>query len=108
MAGQGVTVFLRALATFCITLALAGLAESAENSPTFGRVYNTKENSAITFSCRESGPGRIDCDFTQARVSTRSTPEELPFVIEKTLADFRKMTLSEREAARKSPRDSQI
>lgn len=58
----------------------------AENAPTFGTVYNQREDSSLTYTCTPQGAQRLRCDFIQTSITKKAKPEDL----EKRLADARK------------------
>jgi hypothetical protein len=66
---------------------LPGLA-MAQNAPSVGLVYNTKEAHSITYSCAAKG-GKLECDFLQTAVRRKSNQQDLTSVLAQARQEFR-------------------
>ena len=49
----------------------------AEEMPTSGIVYNTKETNSLVYFCEKNRGNTLDCDFTQTRVRKKAKAEDL-------------------------------
>lgn len=49
----------------------------AEEAPSSGIVYNTKEANFLVYFCEKSRDNSLDCEFTQTRLRKEAKPEEL-------------------------------
>lgn len=74
------------------TLIVFGLFSSnviaAESYPTMGLLYNTKEDSSLTYDCTKKSETQMTCDFIQVAVRKESKPEKLGDVITKAKAGY--------------------
>lgn len=78
-----------------VTIAILGVysessALSAEEMPTSGMVYNTKEASSITYSCRNGGIDTLECQITQTSVRKKASMADLEKHVSKAVDQFRK------------------
>jgi hypothetical protein len=53
---------------FLSVIFFAAAAIAAEDYPTLGLVYNTTENSSLTYQCHLERDNRLECDFIQSSV----------------------------------------
>lgn len=86
-----------------VVLILPIVCAMADEVPTRGILYNTKEVSSLTFKCRQTNADSLECDFAQASVRRKSKPEALPEKLKQAKAEFAKgsaMSLEECKGAR--------
>lgn len=62
---------------------------SAQDAPTTGLLYNTRESSSITYYCRQVQGGLLSCEFTQTAVRKQAHPSELEAVLTRAREAFR-------------------
>ncbi len=72
-----------------VSLLVLPLNAVAQDAPDSGIVYNTKENSSITYQCQRSGAEML-CDFSQVAVRKEANPDELPAKLAEARAQFRR------------------
>src|SRR5262245_51030585 len=74
-------VWRRQMPLFALSVAAALLLADtamAQEFPTTGQVYNTRENNFLTYDCsKRSGENRIDCKFVQISIRKKAKPEDL-------------------------------
>jgi hypothetical protein len=62
---------------------------AADERPTLGTLYNTKENHSLTYECLLT-EGVLNCDFVQVSVRPKSDPATAQKYLESSRAEFRK------------------
>lgn len=78
---------------------LSSQAFAADEHPTTGIIYNTKEDSSITYNCTKMQSGVLECEFVQTAVRKKTKAEDLKKKIEqakKQLPDALKELSSEK------------
>jgi hypothetical protein len=61
---------------------------AANEYPTTGLIYNTKEDSSITYNCTKMQNGLLECDFVQTSVRKKSKPTDMNEKIEQAKKQF--------------------
>lgn len=60
----------------------------AEELPTSGIVYNTKETNSLVYFCEKNRDNTLDCDFTQTRVRKKAKAEDLKTRLDQARTGF--------------------
>ena len=63
-------------------------AVSAEELPTVGILYSTKERHSLTYECQPVKGNQLTCEFVQSSVRQKAKAADLPNVIEEALKQF--------------------
>ena len=50
---------------------------SAQDAPSVGLLYNTKEIHSLVYRCESARGSTIECEFTQTSVRKKAKPEDL-------------------------------
>ena len=61
---------------------------SGDKSPDIGIVYNTTENSSITYNCSKDGD-TLNCSFVQVSIRHKAKQEDLEDKLSKARLDFK-------------------
>jgi hypothetical protein len=75
------------LAVVCAFITLSG-AEALASQPTNGMIYNTKENSALVYHCRQLSIDKITCQITQTAVRSKLSQTELQQSLDQERRNF--------------------
>ena len=67
----------------------ASLSVAAEEYPTTGIVYNTKETHSLTYRCSLTKLEQLSCEFTQTAVRHKKNKEDLETETKELIAEFR-------------------
>jgi hypothetical protein len=73
----------------CVT---GGCAANAEDRPTTGYDYNTKEMSSLQYDCNGSRTASLECTFVQTSVRKKAEPKDLPEALADAQKSFRGAT----------------
>jgi hypothetical protein len=60
---------------------------TAQEAPTVGLLYNTKESHSLTYRCEKNGQ-LLDCEFTQIAVRRKTSPGELEARLKRGREEF--------------------
>ncbi|OOZ42998.1 hypothetical protein [Solemya velum gill symbiont] len=71
---------------FCLTDISSALADDA---PTTGFLYNTKETHSIQYQCELNNRDILDCEFTQTAVRKKGKPEDLDVSLKQAREEFK-------------------
>ena len=77
-------------AKICITvLLLVTIGANAEEAPSNGLLYNTKESHSLVYRCKQTQKNLLDCDFVQTAVRKKAKPEDLKVSLNQAREEFR-------------------
>lgn len=62
---------------------------SAEEAPSTGLLYNTKEAHSLVYRCQQNLDNSLDCEFTQTAVRKKTKPDDLNFKLNQAREEFR-------------------
>jgi hypothetical protein len=61
----------------------------AEEVPSVGLLYNTKETHSMVYRCQQNRDNSLDCEFTQTAVRKKAKPEDLNSKLNQARKEFR-------------------
>src|SRR5438128_1637657 len=67
----------------CVTSA------SAQDAPSVGLLYNTKEIHSLVYRCEPARGSTIECEFTQTAVRKKTKPEDLAARLKEARDEYR-------------------
>lgn len=79
----------RAVLLLLLLMFFASPCFAADEKPSYGILYNTKESSGIWFECSEAGYDTLQCEFKQMSVFKKAQESELAKKIEEARQQFR-------------------
>jgi len=68
---------------------LVATGASAEEAPSTGLLYNTKETHSLVYRCQQNRDDSLDCDFIQTAVRKNAKPEDLNSKLNQARKEFR-------------------
>jgi hypothetical protein len=72
-----------------VALASTAFPVLAQEAPTLGLLYNTREGHSLTYRCEPVRAGQMSCEFVQTAVRLKSTQAELSKVLDQARSGFR-------------------
>lgn len=62
---------------------------AADETPSVGLLYNTKETHSLVYRCQQDRDATLDCEFIQTAIRKKAKPEELASKLEQARKEFR-------------------